>query len=167
MATRWGVSKTMAQIYALLFAHPEPLDTDMIMDELQISRGNASMNLHKLLEWGLIQKVEREDTRRDYFTAEKDVWQLTVQVIRQRSERELGPLTALLADISHDLQPSNDPAAAALRHNLGQMQALLLLFDQLLQTALPLLEGHDTPRIQAVVSQLQTQEPEPEITVVH
>jgi len=61
----------MAQIHALLYAELEPMDTDAIMEELRISRGNANMNLRKLNEWGLVHKVSVEGDRKDYFIAEK------------------------------------------------------------------------------------------------
>ena len=51
MASAWGINKTMAQIHALLYAESQALDTDSIMEKLGISRGNANMNLHRLLEW--------------------------------------------------------------------------------------------------------------------
>ncbi|MDZ7681329.1 MAG: hypothetical protein U5J63_06325 [Fodinibius sp.] len=71
MASAWGINHTMAQIHALLYAESDPLDTDAIMEQLDISRGNANMNLRNLLQWQLIHKVHFKGKRRDYYTAEK------------------------------------------------------------------------------------------------
>ena len=71
----------MAQIHALLLISPESMSADEIMEELNISRGNADMNLRGLIDWGLVSKKHRSGERRDYFYAEKDIWKVAQQVI--------------------------------------------------------------------------------------
>lgn len=92
MASAWGINKTMAQIHALLYAESEPLDTDTIMEQLKISRGNANMNLRSLVQWQLITKVHYEGQRKDYYTAEKDVWNIVALLINERQQREIEPI---------------------------------------------------------------------------
>lgn len=92
MASAWGINRTMAQIHALLYAEADPLDTDTIMSYLDISRGNANMNLRNLLQWQLIRKVHFKGKRKDYFTAEKDVWNIVATIIRERQQREVAPI---------------------------------------------------------------------------
>lgn len=92
MASAWGINRTMAQIHALLYAESEPLDTDAIMDQLDISRGNANMNLRNLLRWQLIHKVHYKGKRKNYYTAEKDVWNIVSTIIRERQQREVAPI---------------------------------------------------------------------------
>ncbi len=92
MASAWGINKTMAQIHALLYAESDPLDTDAIMDQLDISRGNANMNLRNLLQWQLIHKVHFKGNRKDFYTAEKDVWTIVSTIIRERQQREVAPI---------------------------------------------------------------------------
>lgn len=82
----------MAQIHALLYAEAEPLDTDTIMIQLDISRGNANMNLRNLLQWQLVHKVHFKGKRKDYYTAEKDVWSIVATIIRERQQREVAPI---------------------------------------------------------------------------
>src|SRR5699024_6004840 len=93
MASAWGINKTMAQIHALLYAEADPLDTDAIMHQLDISRGNANMNLRSLLQWQLIHKVHFKGKRKDYYSAEKDVWNIVATIIRERQQREVSPIT--------------------------------------------------------------------------
>ncbi|MEX0770087.1 MAG: hypothetical protein WD035_05090 [Balneolaceae bacterium] len=92
MASAWGINKTMAQIHALLYAESDPLDTDTIMDQLDISRGNANMNLRNLLQWQLVHKVHYKGQRKDFYTAEKDVWNIVAILIRERQQREVAPI---------------------------------------------------------------------------
>jgi len=99
MAGNWGISKTMGQIYALLFSHQKYMDTDEIMQKLDISRGNANMNIRNLLEWGLIKKVNVEGSRKEYFEAERDMFVVSTTIIKQRQVRELEPINKLLQDI--------------------------------------------------------------------
>ncbi|MBX3100903.1 MAG: hypothetical protein KF690_00185 [Bacteroidetes bacterium] len=137
MASHWGVSRTMAQIYALLFVSAEPLDTEQIMADLGISRGNANINLHKLLDWQIIRKVEVPETRRDFFEAEKDIWKLTERIIQERKSREIHPLTDSITQIQQSLQELPDgstrqmtPEEAEFAQNLQRMQDFLRLFEQ-------------------------------------
>ena len=98
MASRWGINRTMAQIHALLYASEDPLDTDEIMQILQISRGNANMNLRSLINWNLVRKVHQSGSRKDYYTAEKDVWKITARVVKERERREILPVMQQLQE---------------------------------------------------------------------
>lgn len=97
MASRWGVPRTMAEAHALLFVHGEALHAEAIMERLRISRGNASMTLRTLVEWGIITRHHARGDRREYFRAEQDVWKLFATVARARKRREIDPLVEGLA----------------------------------------------------------------------
>jgi DNA-binding transcriptional regulator GbsR (MarR family) len=92
----WGINRTMAQIHALLMTSARPLSTDEIMEELQISRGNANTNLRDLVGWGLIRSVLRKGERKEYFEAEKDVWKMFCIITRERKRREISPAMEVL-----------------------------------------------------------------------
>ena len=92
MGAAWGISRTMAEIHALLFTATEPLCMDDVMAQLNISRGNASMNLRQLLTWGLIRRVHARSDRKVYFTAESDVWEMFRIISRERQRREVEPI---------------------------------------------------------------------------
>jgi predicted transcriptional regulator len=96
MANHWGINRTMAQIHALLMVSHEPLTADQIMDELQISRGNVSMNLRDLINWGIVRRTSIPGDRRDFFTTEADVWSMFQIILRERKKRELDPLLTRL-----------------------------------------------------------------------
>lgn len=92
LSSQWGINRTMGQIHALLMMSPDPLTADQIITELAISRGNVSMNLRSLIEWGLVYKVYVTGDRKEYFASEKDVWKMTLQIVRERKRRELDPM---------------------------------------------------------------------------
>jgi DNA-binding transcriptional regulator GbsR (MarR family) len=96
----WGLNKTMAQIHALLMISPKPLSTEDIMEELNISRGNANMNIRALLDWQIIYKLSVAGERKEYFKSEKDIWALARQVAKERRKRELEPILKVLKSVN-------------------------------------------------------------------
>ncbi len=92
MGANWGISRTMAEIHALLFVSAEPLCTDDVMERLQVSRGNASMNLRQLVNWDLVYRVHRQGDRKEYFSCETNVWQMFEAISRERRRREVEPI---------------------------------------------------------------------------
>lgn len=94
--THWGINRTMAQIHALLLVSPDPLTQDDVMEELDISRGNTNMNIRELINWGLVERVLLQGERKEYFTAEKDIWKVVKQIVKERKKRELEPMLQLL-----------------------------------------------------------------------
>ena len=99
LGSSWGINKTMAQIHALLLISPESLSTEQIMADLQISRGNTNTNLRALVDWGLIHKVLKPGDRKEYFSAEKNMWETTRQISRERRKRELQPVIRVLEQV--------------------------------------------------------------------
>lgn len=100
LGSQWGINKTMAQIHALLMVSHEPVSMEDVMEELQISRGNASMNLRALMDWGIVYKEYKAGERREFFTAEKDLDELAVKISRERSKREIKPALKVLKEVS-------------------------------------------------------------------
>lgn len=100
LGSQWGINKTMAQIHALLMVSHEAVSMEDIMEELQISRGNASMNLRALMDWGIVYKEYKAGERREYYTAEKDLDELAVKISRERSKREIKPALKVLKEVS-------------------------------------------------------------------
>jgi DNA-binding transcriptional regulator GbsR (MarR family) len=100
LGSQWGINKTMAQIHALLMVSTGALSMEDIMEELQISRGNASMNLRALMEWGIVYKEYKSGERREFFTAEKDLDELAVKIAQERSKREIKPALKVLKEVS-------------------------------------------------------------------
>jgi DNA-binding transcriptional regulator GbsR (MarR family) len=100
LGSSWGISRTMAQLHALLMVSPRPMCADHIMEALCISRGNANLNLRALIDWGLVHKVLKPGDRKEYFEAEKEMMVIFKQIIRMRKKKELDPMIKVLEDIS-------------------------------------------------------------------
>ncbi len=100
LGSSWGINRTMAQIHALLLISPEALSADDIMEELKISRGNANMNIRALIDWGLVYKELKPGERKEFFVAEKDMWEVVKNIITQRKKKELEPMLRVLDELS-------------------------------------------------------------------
>ncbi len=127
MSSSWGINRTMAQIHALLFVTGKPLEVNDIMDRLQISRGNASMNLRELMDWGIVRRFRQPGDRKDTYFSETDPYQMFLRVVRERKRRELDPTADAIREVLGKL-PESDPAedVQGLRTRLA---ALLEIFD--------------------------------------
>ncbi|MEO7176869.1 MAG: transcriptional regulator [Saprospiraceae bacterium] len=96
MGSSWGICRTMAEIHALLLATKNYLTADDVVDRLNISRGNANVNIRALMDWGLVYKESREGERKDYFYAEKNLHKVFTQILKNRKKRELEPVLKML-----------------------------------------------------------------------
>ncbi len=126
MGSLWGINRTMAQIHALLLISPEPLAANDIMEELKISRGNVSMALRELISWGIVSRVHVKGERREYYTTEKDVWNMFRIIARERKKREVDPTIDVLRDSVADLKEMPDSEG---RYERDQLKNLLEFFE--------------------------------------
>jgi len=139
MSSLWGISPTMAEIHGLLYITGAALSMDDIMARLDISRGNVSMNLSKLVEWGLVRRVHKRGDRRDYYESLRDVWEMFTLVAAQRKRREIDPILATLRQCKERLSPESlgpraaSPQAEDRRRRVHDLLAFLTLVDGLAQ----------------------------------
>jgi HTH-type transcriptional regulator, glycine betaine synthesis regulator len=139
MASLWGISPTMARIHGLLYITGASSSMDDIMARLGISRGNVSMNLSKLLEWGLVRRVHKRGDRRDYYVSISDVWEMFTLVANQRKRREIDPILQTLRRCQEGLAPTalgptaNHGAAQERLRRVSDLLQLLAMMDGLAQ----------------------------------
>lgn len=139
MGSLWGISPTMAEIHGLLFITGEALSMDGLMERLGISRGNVSMSLSKLLEWGLLRRVHKRRDRREYYESIDDVWEMATLVAVQRKRREIDPILATLRQCKDQLSPETLGAASEndvvrqRRQRVAELLSFLTLVDSLAQ----------------------------------
>jgi len=108
MASRWGVSRSVAQIHALLFLSPEPLTAEDIAATLALARSNVSVSLKELQSWDLVHVTHVLGDRRDYFHARKDIWEVLTTIMDGRKKRELDPTVHLLRDCVNEAKRDAD-----------------------------------------------------------
>jgi DNA-binding transcriptional regulator GbsR (MarR family) len=100
LGSEWGINRTMAQVHALLLISPDPLSAEEIMEELNISRGNVNMNVRELIDWDLVEKILIPGERKEFFAAEKDIWEIAKRVAKERKRREIEPVLKVLDQLS-------------------------------------------------------------------
>jgi DNA-binding transcriptional regulator GbsR (MarR family) len=96
MGSRWGINRTVGQMYALIFVAPQPLNADDIAERLEFSRGNVSMGLKELQSWRLVRLRHFPGDRREYFEAPADAWEVFQTLAEERRRREIEPTLSML-----------------------------------------------------------------------
>ena len=102
MGTRWGINRTVAQIHALLYIAPKPLNAEEIADTLGVARSNVSNSLRELQSWRIVKLVHVLGDKRDHFESMKNVWEMFRIVLDERKRREIDPTIAILEECITD-----------------------------------------------------------------
>jgi DNA-binding transcriptional regulator GbsR (MarR family) len=102
MGSSWGINRTVAQIYALLYLSPDPLTADDVSSSLAIARSTVSTGLHE--PWGVVKVLHVLGDRRDHFTTMKDIWEIFRIILDERKRREIDPTLEVLQESVSELQ---------------------------------------------------------------
>jgi DNA-binding transcriptional regulator GbsR (MarR family) len=130
MASSWGINRTMAQIHALLLVSDDALSAEDIMRDLNLSRGNVNMNLRELINWGLVQKELISGERREFFSAEKDIWKISRLIARERRKRELEPALKVLDELR--AIKDADPATKRFKSKIDEIYKISSMVDSMI-----------------------------------
>ena len=139
MGQTWGINRTMAEIHALLYICGIPLCTDDVMERLNISRGNASMSLRALCDWGIIRRLHKRGERREYFESLSDVWEMFSIIAAERKRREMDPVLETIKQCQAMLGEASIGKAAkqesvmTTRARLEQMEEFMTITNKLFQ----------------------------------
>ncbi|MEM7610734.1 MAG: GbsR/MarR family transcriptional regulator [Pseudomonadota bacterium] len=125
MGSRWGINRTVGQIYALLYVSELPLNADQITEALGISRSNTSMGLKELQSWRLVRLQHLPDDRREYFSAPEDIWEIFQILMAERRQREIEPTLTMIRGALMTSQEGSADAYAEKR--LSEMLELIEL----------------------------------------
>ena len=136
LATEWGISRTMAQVHALLLIAPEPLSAEEIMEELNISRGNVNMNVRELMDWDLVNKVLVPGERKEFFEAEKDIWEIAKRVAKERKRREIEPVLKVLEQLTKVEGDKKDKKIKEFTERIGELNNFVSKMDKSVDTML-------------------------------
>jgi DNA-binding transcriptional regulator GbsR (MarR family) len=126
MGSRWGINRTVGQIYAVLFISAAPLTADELTDKLGVSRSNVSMGLKELSSWRLVKLSHQPGDRRDFYSAPDDVWAIFKTLAEERQRREVDPTLSMLRDALLE-----SPASEEERHAQARMREMHALIEQL------------------------------------
>lgn len=146
MGQSWGVSRSLAQIHALLFVAARPMHAEEIAEALTLARSNVSTSLRDLTNWGLVRRAPQKGDRRDHFEAEGDAWEMASRIVAIRKAREIDPaaedLRIFLDEAAHD--PAASPAAVK---RLSDLKALIDLLNGWYEQMNALPKSHLLPLI--------------------
>lgn len=134
LGSNWGINRTMAQVHALLLTSHKSLSTEDVMEQLQISRGNANMNLRELITWGLIRKDIKPGERKEFFYAEKDIWKAAMLIIKERRKRELEPLLQVMSELKGLDKTETGPEVEDFKKTLSNIEDVIHKADSALDT---------------------------------
>ncbi len=118
MGSRWGINRTVGQIYALIFVSPAPLNADEIAEKLEFSRSNVSMGLKELQAWRLVKLRHLPGDRREYFEAPSDAWEIFRTLAEERRRREIEPTLSMLRNALLE-EPASEEDRVALERMRG------------------------------------------------
>lgn len=122
MGSRWGINRTVGQIYALLYVSDKPLNADDIVQALGLSRSNVSMGLKELQSWRLVRSQHLPADRREYFSAPEDIWEIFRVLIEERRKREIDPtLSMLRGAIMEEASTAEDEYAIGRMREMHEM----------------------------------------------
>jgi DNA-binding transcriptional regulator GbsR (MarR family) len=131
LAGNWGINRTMAQIHSLLLISSKPMCTEEIMEELNISRGNANMNIRALIDWGLVQKEHKAGDRKEYFNAEKDLWEIARRIMAMRKKKEIEPMIKILDQVEEVEGDKDDAEIKAFRDSVQNLKKFMGQIDSI------------------------------------
>lgn len=124
MGARWGISRTVAQIHALLYLSPKPLAADEIVDALGVARSHVSNSLRELQSWGVVKTVHIMGDRREHFQSIKDVWQLFEILLDERKRREMDPTLKALREAAAQVEENREDP-----HTKAKLKEMLEFFE--------------------------------------
>ena len=142
LGSQWGVSRSVAQVHALLYLSEQPLVAEQIAEALGLARSNVSTSIKELLVWGLIHRVPVLGDRRDNFAAETDIWEIVTRIAKGRKAREIDPAEAALVACTAEAErdPAISPVAKArLKAMLDFVATMSRWHDEMLRVPKPTL----------------------------
>ncbi len=125
LGSRWGINRTVGQIYTLLYLSEAPLHAEDIVHALGLSRSNVSIGLKELKSWRLVRSQHQPNDRREYYRAPEDIWEIFRVLIEERRKREIEPTLKMLRDAAIDQQPAEADRYATTR--MREMRDLIEL----------------------------------------
>ncbi len=127
MGTKWGINRTVAQIHALLYLSPKPLNAEQIAETLSVARSNVSNSLHELQGWRIVKVVHVMGDRRDHYESMKDVWEMFQIILDERKKREIDPTLKVLRDLTAKAKKSGAKDA----HTHERLNEMLRFFESM------------------------------------
>ena len=138
LGSAWGISRSMAQIHALLLTSATALSTEEVMEATQLSRGNVNINLRELVNWRLVSKQSKLGERKEFFSANYDIWSVAQNIARERKDRELQPVQELLQQLNQTSFTGDEKEVVHFKKIINDLHDFVSQMDQLSELLLKL-----------------------------
>ena len=99
MGSRWGINRSVGQIYALIYVSEQPLNADQLVEVLGFSRSNIAMGIKELVSMNLVMLRHIPSDRKDYYTTHEDIWEIVRNLVEERKKREIDPTLSMLRSV--------------------------------------------------------------------
>jgi DNA-binding transcriptional regulator GbsR (MarR family) len=142
IGSSWGIPRSMAQIHALLLASYQPLSTEDVMETIQISRGNANINMRELINWNLVSKQHKLGERKEFFTANDNIMAMAQNIVQERKKRELKPVLDLLEKLKDEKLKGKTEEVAHFQRLMLELDDFIKQLDQLSEIWLKLKDNY-------------------------
>lgn len=117
-----GVPKSLAAIYGILFASPEPLSFSEVKERLDLSAGSISQGLRVLREVGAVKVSTKGADAREFFTPDMELRKLVTRYLEKRVEAQLDSGRDRLKAIGRSIPTQGGEASEVLTGRLKQLQ---------------------------------------------
>lgn len=108
MGSRWGINRTVGQIYALIYLSEKPLNADQLVEALGFSRSNIAMGIKELVSMNLVMLRHIPNDRKDYYATHEDIWEIVRNLVEERKKREIDPTLSMLRSVMMETPNSNE-----------------------------------------------------------
>ncbi len=131
--------RSLGQVYAALYLSPEPLGLQDLMDQLHISKGNASMSVRQLADWGAVKRIWIKGDRKDYYQVVENQGQVIRAFLDNMLKPRLISSGGQLEEMEQKLDalPHKDPNEAFYQERIAKLKKIHSRISKIL----PLLEG--------------------------
>ena len=131
LGSAWGIPRSMAQIHALLLATHKEMTSEEIMETIQMSRGGVNTNIRELMTWKLVQKVNVLGERKEFFRANHQIWEVAINIMKERKKRELEPVEELINRLKNEKFAGDEVEVAHFKKLLDDLADFINKMDQL------------------------------------
>lgn len=104
----FGLNRFVAQLYVLLYLRSGPMSLDDIAKALGVSKGNVSINIRELENWGAVKNIWIKGSRKDYYEADLDVKKIFLNKVKSAVQRRTAELSGLLDEFEKALDTNNN-----------------------------------------------------------
>ncbi len=118
----WGFKRNMGRVWAMLYLSPDPQSAEDLRHALRLSSGAVSMTLSELSRWGVVRKVWLAGERKDFYTAEVQLWKMISRVFNEREKAEIDVAIESFEEALESLAAMRDQATR--KHGAERAQLL-------------------------------------------